>query len=245
MLDGKRVAVVVPAYNEEQLIADDARAGSPPSSTGSSSSTTRSQDATVAARREAVRATRASSSIAHEQNRRRRRRDRHRLQARARRADRRHRVMAADNQMDPDDLRDARRAGRARRGRLREGEPALHRPGVGADPALPLPRQRGALAADEDRVRLLARRRLAVRLHGDRRCATLELLDLDRIYRRYGFPNDMLVHLNVWNARVRDFPSRPIYGVGERVGDPAAQGRAARSRGCSSRGSSGGCGRST
>ena len=46
----------------------------------------------------------------------------------------------------------------------------------------------------------------------------LALLDLDRIYTRYGFPNDMLVHLNVWNARVRDFPSRPIYGVGERSG---------------------------
>jgi len=47
---------------------------------------------------------------------------------------------------------------------------------------------------------------------------TLELLDLDRIYPRYGFPNDMLVHLNVLSARVRDFPSRPIYGVGERSG---------------------------
>jgi glycosyltransferase involved in cell wall biosynthesis len=46
----------------------------------------------------------------------------------------------------------------------------------------------------------------------------LELLDLDRIYQRYGFPNDMLVHLNVWNARVRDYPSRPIYNVGERSG---------------------------
>jgi glycosyltransferase involved in cell wall biosynthesis len=44
----------------------------------------------------------------------------------------------------------------------------------------------------------------------------LQQLDLDRIYRRYGFPNDMLVHLNVWNARVRDLPSRPIYDVGER-----------------------------
>jgi glycosyltransferase involved in cell wall biosynthesis len=44
----------------------------------------------------------------------------------------------------------------------------------------------------------------------------LERLDLDRLYRGYGFPNDMLVHLNVWSARVRDFPSRPIYGVGER-----------------------------
>jgi glycosyltransferase involved in cell wall biosynthesis len=46
----------------------------------------------------------------------------------------------------------------------------------------------------------------------------LELLDLDRVYKRYGFPNDMLVHLNVWNARVRDIQSRPIYGVGERSG---------------------------
>jgi glycosyltransferase involved in cell wall biosynthesis len=46
----------------------------------------------------------------------------------------------------------------------------------------------------------------------------LEQLDLRRLYPRYGFPNDMLVHLNVWNARVRDFPSRPVYGVGERSG---------------------------
>ncbi len=46
----------------------------------------------------------------------------------------------------------------------------------------------------------------------------LAQLDLDRIYRGYGFPNDMLVHLNVFNARVRDFPSRPVYGVGEQSG---------------------------
>ncbi len=48
--------------------------------------------------------------------------------------------------------------------------------------------------------------------------STLDLLDLDRIYPRYGFPNDMLVHLNVINARVRDVPSRPVYGVGETSG---------------------------
>jgi glycosyltransferase involved in cell wall biosynthesis len=47
---------------------------------------------------------------------------------------------------------------------------------------------------------------------------TLESLDLDRVYTRYGFPNDLLVHLNVINARVRDVPSRPIYNVGERSG---------------------------
>ena len=46
----------------------------------------------------------------------------------------------------------------------------------------------------------------------------LAQLELDRVYTKYGFPNDMLVHLNVWNARVRDVPSRPVYGVGERSG---------------------------
>ena len=46
----------------------------------------------------------------------------------------------------------------------------------------------------------------------------LRRLDLDELYPRYGFPNDMLVHLNVQNARVRDVPSRPIYDVGEQSG---------------------------
>jgi glycosyltransferase involved in cell wall biosynthesis len=46
----------------------------------------------------------------------------------------------------------------------------------------------------------------------------LRRLDLDSLYPRYGFPNDMLVHLNVQNARVRDVPSRPIYDVGETSG---------------------------
>jgi glycosyltransferase involved in cell wall biosynthesis len=48
--------------------------------------------------------------------------------------------------------------------------------------------------------------------------SALRRLDLDRLYPRYGFPNDMLVHLNVQNARVRDVPSRPIYDVGEQSG---------------------------
>jgi glycosyltransferase involved in cell wall biosynthesis len=48
--------------------------------------------------------------------------------------------------------------------------------------------------------------------------ATLRDLDLDRLYQRYGFPNDMLVHLNVWDKRVRDYQSRPIYGIGEQSG---------------------------
>ncbi len=46
----------------------------------------------------------------------------------------------------------------------------------------------------------------------------LRRLDLGELYPRYGFPNDLLVHLNVQNARVRDVPSRPIYDVGEQSG---------------------------
>ena len=135
-------------------------------------------------------------------------------------------VMAADNQMDPAELADARRAGRARRGRLREGEPARHRRGVAADPAHALPRQRRPLAADEDRLGLLARRRLAGRLHRDLARDAAQL-DLDRDLPRYGFPNDMLVHLNVWNARVRDVPSRPDLRRRRALGDQDPQGRAA------------------
>ena len=44
----------------------------------------------------------------------------------------------------------------------------------------------------------------------------LKTLDLDGIYKRYGMPNDLLVKLNVFQFRVRDIPINPVYGVGER-----------------------------
>jgi glycosyltransferase involved in cell wall biosynthesis len=43
----------------------------------------------------------------------------------------------------------------------------------------------------------------------------LERLDLNRIYKRYGMPNDILVKLNVDNFRVRDVSVRPVYNIGE------------------------------
>ena len=43
----------------------------------------------------------------------------------------------------------------------------------------------------------------------------LERLDLNKIYKRYGMPNDILVKLNVGNFRVRDVSVRPIYNIGE------------------------------
>jgi glycosyltransferase involved in cell wall biosynthesis len=43
----------------------------------------------------------------------------------------------------------------------------------------------------------------------------LERLDLDHVYTRYGMPNDILVKLNVGNFRVRDVSVRPVYHIGE------------------------------
>jgi glycosyltransferase involved in cell wall biosynthesis len=46
----------------------------------------------------------------------------------------------------------------------------------------------------------------------------LNLIDWDKMYKRYGQPNDLLVRLNVYNARVRDVPLEPVYGIGEKSG---------------------------
>ncbi len=46
----------------------------------------------------------------------------------------------------------------------------------------------------------------------------LETVDWDKMYKRYGQPNDLLVRLNIHSFRVRDVTVRPIYGVGERSG---------------------------
>jgi len=43
-------------------------------------------------------------------------------------------------------------------------------------------------------------------------------IDLDHLYENYGFPNDLLIHANVVGARVKDFPVKPIYKVGEKSG---------------------------
>lgn len=40
----------------------------------------------------------------------------------------------------------------------------------------------------------------------------LERLDLDRVFTRYGYPNDVLARLHAAGMRVLDVPVRPIYG---------------------------------
>lgn len=46
----------------------------------------------------------------------------------------------------------------------------------------------------------------------------LKRLDLDRIYKRYGMPNDLLIKLNQHDFRVKDVHVRPVYNVGEKSG---------------------------
>jgi glycosyltransferase involved in cell wall biosynthesis len=214
MLDGKRVGVVIPAYNEEHLIAETI-AGIPEFVDRIIVVDDRSQDGTVAAV-EAIKDPRVKL-IVHEQN--------GGVGAAivtgykdaiAERIDVTA-VMAADNQMDPDDLRtlvepvahdqvDYAKANRLFTGQAWELIPRYRYLGNAVLSLLT------KIASGYWHVADSQSGYTAISLR------YLELLDLDRIYRRYGFPNDILVHLNVWNARVRDFPSRPIYGVGERSG---------------------------
>jgi len=214
MLEGKRVAVVVPAYDEEGLVAETLR-GIPDFVDRVFVVDDASRDATAAAakglgdpRVEVIR---------HERN----------LGVGAAIASGYRRVlseeidvtcvMAADNQMDPSELRGlvepvARgEAEYAKANRLFSGE---------AWNVIPRTRYLGNAV-----LSLLTKIASGYWHVADSQAgytalslAALRRLDLDRLYTRYGFPNDVLVHLNVQNARVRDVPSRPIYGVGERSG---------------------------
>lgn len=46
----------------------------------------------------------------------------------------------------------------------------------------------------------------------------LDTIDWDKMYKRYGQPNDLLVRLNIHGFRVRDVPIEPIYDIGEKSG---------------------------
>src|SRR3954449_4619819 len=214
MLDGKRVGVVIPAYNEEHLVAATI-AGIPGFVDRIIVVDDCSQDATVDAVRaiddprirliEHERNQGVGAAIvtgyhaAVEEG----------LDATA--------VMAADNQMDPADLRtltepvvrgevDYAKANRLFTGQAWQQIPHYRYLGNAVLSLLT------KIASGYWHVADSQSGYTVVSL------AMLRQIELDALYKRYGFPNDMLVHLNVWNARVRDFPSRPIYGVGERSG---------------------------
>ena len=46
----------------------------------------------------------------------------------------------------------------------------------------------------------------------------LNKIDWQKMYKRYGQPNDLLVRLNVENMIVRDVQINPVYGIGEKSG---------------------------
>ena len=46
----------------------------------------------------------------------------------------------------------------------------------------------------------------------------LDTIDWDKMYKRYGQPNDLLVKLNIYNFKVRDVLINPVYDVGEKSG---------------------------
>lgn len=46
----------------------------------------------------------------------------------------------------------------------------------------------------------------------------LHVIDWDKMYKRFGQPNDLMVRLNIYNFRVADVPVKPIYNVGEKSG---------------------------
>jgi glycosyltransferase involved in cell wall biosynthesis len=214
MLEGKRVAVVVPAFDEERLVGETIR-GIPEFvdrilvvDDASGDGTAVSAEAVGDGRVEILRHERnAGVGAAITTGYRRALEDE--VDATC--------VMAADNQMDPAELRAlvepvARgEVEYAKANRLVSGE---------AWNVIPRTRYLGnavlslltKIASGYWHVADSQAGYTALSLNALRR------LDLDRLYPRYGFPNDMLVHLNVQNARVRDVPSRPIYNVGERSG---------------------------
>jgi len=46
----------------------------------------------------------------------------------------------------------------------------------------------------------------------------LKVVNLDKVYKRFGMPNDFLVRLNVHYFRVKDVPVKPVYNIGEKSG---------------------------
>ena len=214
MLEGKRVAVVVPAHDEEQLVAT--TLGTIP---GFVDRIIVVDDGSADATAERVRSFGDSrvELIVHERNR--------GVGAAIVTGYKRALeldldvvcVMAADNQMDPDDLEALVRpvargeVDYAKANRLFTGQAWV---------LIPRTRYLGNAV-----LSLLTKVASGYWHVADSQSGytaagkeTLAVLDLDRVYTGYGFPNDMLVHLNVVNARVRDIPSRPVYGVGERSG---------------------------
>jgi glycosyltransferase involved in cell wall biosynthesis len=120
-------------------------------------------------------------------------------------------VMAGDAQMDPEDLPQLLAPAVTGRADYVKGD-RLSWPGVTKE--MPLLRYIG-----NHLFSLLTRLSSGYRHVRDSQCGytavtaeTLERVDLDALYHRYGFPNDMLAKLHTVGARLSNVAVRPIYG---------------------------------
>ena len=120
-------------------------------------------------------------------------------------------VMAGDAQMDPADLPRLLAPVAAGRADYAKGD-RLSWPGAFRQ----MPRLR---FIGNHVLSLLTRITSGYRRVRDSQCgytaASAEILsrvDLDRLYQRYGFPNDMLAHLHTLGARLAQVAVRPVYG---------------------------------
>jgi glycosyltransferase involved in cell wall biosynthesis len=214
MVEGKSVAVVVPAYNEERLIAE-TLSGVPAFVDRIYVVDDASTDVTCERVEAAAAADKRVRLIRHERNAGVGAAIVSGYKAALDDAQSVVCVMAADNQMDPDDLEMlARPVARgeleyAKANRLFTGE---------AWKIIPHYRYLGNAILSLFTKIASGYWHIADSQSGYTAISkeALARLDLDRLYSSYGFPNDILIHLNVAGARVRDFPSRPVYGGGER-----------------------------
>ncbi len=126
-------------------------------------------------------------------------------------------VMAGDGQMDPQDLPDLLRPIVRGEADYSKGNRFAH-----AEILLAMPKIRllGNVA-----LSLLSRVASGYWQIFDSQCGytamtgrALRAIELDRLYPRYGYPNDLLARLKVAGMRVVDVPVRPIYGPGWRSG---------------------------
>src|SRR5262245_21185386 len=208
MLEGARLFVVVPAYNEERFVA--ATLASVPSFVDQiivvdDASRDRTAEFASTFASDRVRVVRhptnrgVGASIA----------TGYRLALRAG-ADA-IAVMAGDAQMHPDDL--LRLALPVVRGQVdyAKGDRLVH-----PDVRRHMPRRRRLAGRP---LSLLARRAAGLLALSDSQCGYTVIaasaavrLDLDLLYPRYGYPNDLLGMLALSGCSIRDVPVRPVYG---------------------------------
>ena len=120
-------------------------------------------------------------------------------------------VMAGDGQMDPADLESLIDPIADGRCDYAKGNRFLH-PDVWR--VMPAARLVGNIA-----LSLMTRWTSGYRGVFDSQCGytaiarrALERLDLDAVFPRYGYPNDLLARLHAAGVRVQDIPVRPVYG---------------------------------